>query len=335
MTATHPTLAFSAHHTRWVGALSLAQLISWGSVFYAFALLLAPIESTLGMSRAESSLGFSLMLLAEGLLAFHVGRWIDQGHERWVMTGGSLILGLGLALHSDVHTATEFYAVWTLLGVGLAGTLYPPAFAVLTRRFAQHFRQAIIVLTFLGGLASTVFMPLVAGLMDALGWRTTLLVLGGLHLGICAPLHWHLLRNAPQHHMLDTAHHPKVFGRLVRQPRFAWLALFIVLLMGVTSALPAHMVSLLREAGMAEAWAIGVPACIGILQVLGRLGLYLSERRVSVHTTNRWLPLLIPLGFAVLLFGQGHGFGAWFLWCCMAWATARSPLSKALWWRST
>src|SRR6476661_1102906 len=96
--------------------LSLAQLISWGSVFYTFSLLLEPVERELGMTRAQSSLAFSLALLAEGLVAYPVGRWIDRGHERAVMTGGSLLVAAGLLLHSVVHSVPAFYAVWITLG---------------------------------------------------------------------------------------------------------------------------------------------------------------------------------------------------------------------------
>mgnify|MGYP000096001914 FL=1 len=305
-----PHARFSPRDARFVWALSLLQLITWGSVFYGFALFMEPLERTLNMSRAESSLGFSLMLLAEGMLAFPVGRWIDRGHERALMTTGSLLVALAFFLHSRISTVTEFYAVWTLLGVGLAGTLYPPAFAVLTRRFPQHFRRAIIILTFLGGLASTVFIPLVAWLIAALGWRDALCVLAAMHLLVCVPVHWLLLQHAPQRAVLASSHTDhQTLMRLVRQPKFWQLATFVVLLMGVTSALPAHMVSLLREAGMAEAWAIAVPASIGVLQVMGRLGLYVAEHRVDVHATNRWVTVLIPLGFLTLLIGAGHG--AW------------------------
>jgi MFS family permease len=302
--------SFSSRDARFVWALSALQLISWGSVFYGFALFMEPLEQALGMSRAQSSLGFSLMLLAEGMLAFPVGRWIDRGHERAVMTNGSLLVALAFALHSHITTVLEFYAVWTLLGVGLAGTLYPPAFAVLTRRFPKHFRRAIIILTFLGGLASTVFIPLVAWLIHTLGWRDALYVLAALHLLVCTPVHWLLLRNAPQRALLASAHTDSaVLWHFVRQPQFWLLAMCVVLLMGVTSALPAHMVSLLRETGMEEAWVIAVPACIGVLQVMGRLGLYVTEHRVDVHATNRWVTVLIPLGFLTLLIGAGHG--AW------------------------
>ena len=128
-----PQNHFHTRDVRFVWVLSLLQLITWGSVFYGFALFMEPLEQALNMSRAESSLGFSLMLLAEGVLAFPVGRWIDRGHERVVMTGGSLLVALAFVLHSQITTVLAFYAVWTLLGVGLAGTLYPPAFAVLTR----------------------------------------------------------------------------------------------------------------------------------------------------------------------------------------------------------
>ena len=297
----------STHDRRLVGWLSLAQLITWGSVFYTFALLMEPVERELGLTRAQSSLAFSLALLAEGALGYPVGRWIDRGHERLVMTGGSLLVGLCLLLHSAVDSIGGFYAVWTGLGAGLAATLYTPVFAVVTRRFPHDFRRAIITLTFLGGLASTVFIPLSAWLIHAYGWRHALWVLAALQLLVCAPLHALYLRGAPP---APPAAAP---GRAVqspsaylRSPPFLLIGVFVVGMMGVTAALPPHMISLLRGNGLAEAWVIAIPASIGLIQVLGRLLLFFFEHHFDLHLANRLIPTLIPLGLAALLAGAGH-----------------------------
>ena len=286
--------------------LSLPQLITWGSVFYTFSLLMTPLEAELGMSRAESSLAFSLALLAEGLMAYGVGRWIDAGRERWVMTLGSLWIGVGLVGHSFVTTVAGFYAAWIWLGLGTAATFYTPAFAVVTRRFPQDFRRAIITLTFLGGLASTVFIPLFAWWMDLWGWRQALWGLAALQFLICAPLHAWLLQDAPLK-MLETTSHDKVQPASVREhlrhAPFWLLALFMVLMMSVTSALPAHMIALLQESGLSPAWVIAIPAAIGVIQVLGRLVLFVFERYWDVHAANRWIPTLIPAGVLALLIG--------------------------------
>ena len=283
---------------------------------------MVPLEQALDMTRAQSSLGFSLMLLTEGLLAFFIGRWIDRGHERLIMTFGSLLVGALLLVHSVISTQTQFYTVWTLLGVAMACTLYPPAFAVLTRRFPNHFRRAIIILSFLGGLASTVFIPLVAWLIDAIDWRETMWVIAAMQFLVCAPIHFYLLRGAQstslnivknKDHLIGEAKHIELkptdpnlsIWQFMRNPVFWQLSCFVVLLMAATSALPAHMVSLLRESGMGETWAIAVPASIGVIQVVGRLGLYLLEKRIDVHTSNRWVTLLIPLGLAALILGHG------------------------------
>lgn len=283
-----------------MGWLSLAQLISWGSVFYTFALLMEPLEQALGMSRAQSSLAFSLALLAEGLLSFPVGRWIDRGHERAVMTGGSLLVGLCLIGHSQISSIAGFYAVWLALGAGLAATLYQPAFSVLTRRYPLDFRRAIITMTFLGGLASTAFIPLSHALISALGWRTALLWLAALHLLVCAPIHALMLRHAPPAPARDAPARPPIRTQLLSR-RYALVGLFIVLLMSVTAALPAHLVSLLREQQLPAAWVIAVPASIGVLQVLGRLLLYFFEHRFDLHLANRTIPGLIAVGLLVLL----------------------------------
>lgn len=303
----HPTARNTPHLIGW---LSLAQLISWGSVFYTFALLLEPVERELGLSRAQSSLGFSLALLAEGLLAYPVGRLIDRGHERAVMTGGSLLLALCLALHSGISSVAGFYAVWLGLGAGLAATLYQPVFAVVIRRFPNDFRRAIITITFLGGLASTVFIPLAAWLIHTFGWRHALLVLATLHLFVCAPLHALVLRHAPAGQAHATRHEtsapPSLKPHLLSAP-FLLVGLFIVLLMGVTAALPAHMVSLLRENGLPETWVIAVPAAIGVLQLLGRVLLYFFEHHVDLHLANRLIPCLVPLGLLALLAAPWFG----------------------------
>jgi MFS family permease len=297
--------------------LSLPQLITWGSVFYTFSLLMTPLEAELGMGRAESSLAFSLALLAEGLMAYPVGRWIDAGHERRVMTLGSLWVGLGLVGHSWVTSVAGFYAAWIWLGLGMAATLYNPAFTVVTRRFPQDFRRAIITLTFLGGLASTVFIPLFAWWMALWGWRQALWALAGLQFLVCLPVHAWLLQGAPhsaplssknpERLSLDPAQHTKDPALSVREhlhhAPFWLLALFMVLTMAVTSALPAHMIALLQESGLSPVWVLAIPASIGVIQVLGRLVLFVFERQWDVHAANRWITALIPAGLLALLIG--------------------------------
>ncbi|MDM0107264.1 MFS transporter [Variovorax sp. J22R24] len=310
--STTPTPA--PYDRRLVAWLSVGQLITWGSVFYTFALLMEPVERELGLDRAQSSLAFSLALLAEGAMAWTVGRWIDRGHERAVMAGGSLVIAAGLLLHSFVHGAAGFYAVWLLLGAGLSATLYSPAFSIVTRRFPSDFRRAIITLTFLGGLASTVFIPLDAWLIAKLGWRHALWVLAGIHLCVCVPLHFCILRNAPGRRAEPPAgarptDRPSVAHHLRSAP-FLLIGVFTVLLMAVTAALPPHMVSLLRGAGLPEAWAIAVPASIGIVQVFGRALLYFFEHHFDLHLANRLIPCLIPLGLCMLLAGAGHPVAA-------------------------
>ena len=292
--------------------LSLAQLISWGSVFYLFSLLIEPLERDLGLSRAEVSLAFSLGLLAEGLMAYPVGRWIDRGHERAVMTAGSVLAGLCLVLHSVVTSLAGLYAVWLGLGAAMAAVLYSPAFALLTRRFPHDFRRAIITLTFLGGLASTVFIPLTAWLMQVLGWRDALVGLALLHLLLCAPLHWLTLHGAPVRRKSvarNVDEHASGLRPLLRSAPFLLVGVFTVLMMSVTVAIPAHMVSLLRENALPEFWVIALPAAIGVVQVLGRLLLFFFEHHADLHRVNRLVPLLIPLGVLALLLAPLTG--AW------------------------
>ena len=348
---TRTTPATPSHALVWW--LSLAQLITWGSGFYGFALFMGPMETALGIDRAQSSLAFSLALLGEGVMAFAVGRWVDQGHARRVMTLGSLAVGLCFVAHRWVDSVAGFYAVWSCMGLAWAATLYTPAFTVLTQRYGSAYRRAIITMTFLGGLASTVFIPLTAALVEHWGWRDALWVLAALNALVCAPLHAWWLRpsgdvsaaetkgehqhphNPPSpshsqshshshspasasasagagaallvdHTTHQARHEHRAWSVHLKQPAFWWLSVFVVLMMGTTAALPPHLVSLLREAGMSEAWAIAMPASIGVLQVVGRLALYTTEHRLPVHAGNLWLPALIPLGFAVLLWGYGQ-----------------------------
>ena len=320
-----------------VGWLSLAQLVGWGSVFYAFAMLLAPVEAELGATRAEVSLALSLALLAEGMAAYPVGRWIDAGHERLVMTGGSVLAGVGLLALSATQSLVGYYVAWVVLGAAMAATLYTPAFAVLTRRFPSNFRRQIITITFLGGLASTVFIPLMAWLMAQVGWRHMLWVLAGCQLLLCVPIHALMLRHAPasllerrrqarqqgltQAHVDDPAlagfdadttmvfmaNNQAAYRKALRNPAFALVGVFQVLMMAVTVAIAAHLVSLLQESGMSAVWAVALPASMGLVQVVGRSMLFFFEHRTSVHTLNRWIPALMPLGLGALLMSL-----AWF-----------------------
>lgn len=173
-----------------VTVLSTVQIVSWGVLYYAFAALQSSITADTGWSSVAVTGAFSLAQFVSGGIGIWVGRHIDGVGPRKVMTLSSLVAIPGVATVALAPNLVVFYLGWLVVGIAMAGTLYPPAFAALTRWGGTDRVRALTTLTLVAGLASTVFAPLASGLDDWLGWRVAYLVLlAGLAL-VTVPLHW-------------------------------------------------------------------------------------------------------------------------------------------------
>jgi len=281
-------------------SLSFSQLVAWGSCYYAYAVLMEPVQAALGISRSTAAGAYSLGLLVMGLTAIPVGLAIDRGRHFPVLIGGTVATMLGMLLHAAVQTVWQLYAVWALIGAGMAATLYESVFAFLIRAYPDDYRKRITFVTLLGGLASTVFIPLGAWLITLRGWRQAVMIIGSLQFFICLPIHAYWLRGEPGPQAHHTGASAKKLVEFTHHFPFWGLALFFVLFSGITTAMGGHLVSILRERNLPEAWVIAIPASIGALQVAGRLLLFFTEKHMDVHKANRWIPTLLPAALFVL-----------------------------------
>ncbi|MGN9763792.1 MFS transporter [Micromonospora sp. SD12] len=190
-----------AHGWRIVAALAVTSTVGYGVLYYAYAVLLAPMASTLGVSTTAVTGALTASVLAGALTAIPVGRWLDHHGGRALMTAGSLAATALLVAWSQVHTISQLYAVMTGIGITSAMVLYEPAFAVIVSWFTPDRRTtALLAVTVVAGFASTIFMPL-TGLLEAhLGWRDTLLVLAAIHGLLTVPLHALAVRRQRRRH---------------------------------------------------------------------------------------------------------------------------------------
>jgi MFS family permease len=159
--------------TRAIVALGIGQCVNWGVLYYAFGVLLTPLERDLGAPGWLIAGAFSLALLTSALAAPTVGTWIDRGAgPQAVLIGGYAASSL-LVLWTALPGLPALFFVWTVLGVCMAATLYEPAFAMIGRAIPTPTARlrALATVTVFGGLASTVFLPLTTLLLESWGWR--------------------------------------------------------------------------------------------------------------------------------------------------------------------
>lgn len=300
--------------------LGVAQIVSWGTIYYGFALLLQPLQRALGAGQGVIVGAYSVALLAAGIGAPWVGRAIDRGGGRAVMTAGSLLAALSFAALAYVESVALLYVVWLALGIAMAATLYEPAFAVVTQAFGPRYRRAITVLTLFGGFASTVFWPATAALIERFGWRDAVLFLAAFNLFINVPLHALLLpRGRPR---TSAQRGPATTAAPTGTTAFIALAVALLAQAIAISALAVHFLPLLVARDMTPVAAAAVGALIGPMQVLGRIVEAAVSPRASAVAVGRVVVLMLPaalltlygagtnallLGLYVVLYGAGNG----------------------------
>ena len=173
-----------------IALLGVSQIICYGTLYYAFALLAPSAAETLNVDVAWIFGAFSLGLLVGGLAAPLAGRLIDRMGGRWSLAAGSVLCALAL-LGLSQSNGWLWFAIG-LLAVEVASTLtlYDATFAAVSQvRHPQETRKAITQITLFGGFASTVFWPVTHQLLQHLTWRDVYLAFAVLHVVICLPIH--------------------------------------------------------------------------------------------------------------------------------------------------
>jgi hypothetical protein len=150
-------------------ALAIGQLVSWGTIYYAFSLFVVPMEYAPGWSRTATNAALSAGLLVSGVAAYPVGVWIDRGRGRAVTVGGSLLASAMMAIWSQTQSLAMLFVAWAGLGMAMAATLYDPVFAVITRCYPNSLRTKITLITLVGGFKRHVQRSVILVTMAVIG----------------------------------------------------------------------------------------------------------------------------------------------------------------------
>ncbi|MEV4278644.1 MFS transporter [Actinoplanes xinjiangensis] len=330
MTTTNPPAVSGRRvfHGWWiVSTFAITQTIGYGSLYYAFAVVLHPVAADLQTSPAVVTGAFTTAILAQAAAAVPVGRRLDRHGGRALMTTGT-VLGAGmLVAWSQVRTIGQLYLIFIGLGVAMAMALYEAATPVLVSWFdAARRPRAILGMIVVAGFASTVFMPLTGWLTDRHGWRTTLLILAALYGCVAAPLHLLVVRR-PSSAAGASGHETSAYRRIliraaIRDSRFWWLAVAFVAHAAAMTTMTVHLVGYLVSRDHPATFAATTAGLLGVLSVTGRLLLTAVGRRLRLHRVVAVvfavqaagalsLPLLggTRLGAVLAVTAFGLGFG--------------------------
>lgn len=264
-----------------LAALAVGQVVSWGVLYYGLVVAGSRIAGETGWPLPLVTGLYSISLIVSALCGIAVGRLLDDHSPRLIITMGSVVGVAGFVVVALAPDPVVFGAGWVIVGVAESAVLYQAAFTVIIHRYGERRQMPLLILTLAGGLASTVFAPVTAGLLLVLDWRGTFLVLAGVLAVVTIPIHWVSVeaRWAPLTHPRPGAEH--TVATVLRTRRFWFLELSTLATMLALYAVTLTAIPLFTEKGMSFQLAALALGLIGAGQVAGRLLFVALPRRVS------------------------------------------------------
>jgi MFS family permease len=294
-------------HYGWVVAAVtfLTMLVTAGAVG-APGVLIGPLEREFGWATADISSALAVRLVLFGLMGPFAAAFMNRFGVRRVASTALVLIASGILGSFAMTKIWHLVLLWgVVVGLGTGLTAMVLGATVATRWF-QHRRGLVIgLLTASTATGQLVFLPLLAGLADSVGWRGALVFVLGMLL-FAALMVLLLMRDRPSDlglapyggdRIVPAPAQPVGFGAMLMSPLLAlreaagtgafWLLFgtFFVCGASTNGLVQTHFVSLCGDFGMAAVTAASVLAMIGVFDFIGTVGSgWLSDRYDS-----RWL----------------------------------------------
>ncbi|MBE9604756.1 MFS transporter [Acetobacteraceae bacterium H6797] len=288
-------------HYSWVvaGVTFLTMLVTAGAVG-APGVLIGPLQQEFGWSTSDISSAFAIRLVLFGLMGPFAAAFMNRFGLRRVAATALTLIGAGVFgsfAMTEVWQLALFWGVVVGFGTGLTAMVLGAT--VATRWFSARRGLVIGLLTASTATGQLVFLPMLASLTEALGWRSALsFVLLMLVLAACVVLL--LMRDRPSDVGLapygaevspPAAAAPASFWAMLASPLVAlreasgsvtfWVLFGTFFICGASTngLIQTHFVSLCGDFGIVPVAAAGMLAVIGVFDFVGTVGSgWLSDR---------------------------------------------------------
>jgi len=271
----------------WYIVATGAIILSYYSavILYGFTAFIDPMVTTFGWSYAQISLGVSLRGIEQGVLGPLMGIMVDRWSPKLLAVIGILVLGLGLLCISRVTGLVMFYACFALIAFGTSLAIYMVPISTTARWFRKDIGKASGILSMGNGIGG-LLVPLIVMMIDAYGWRSTLMYLavGMWVLGI--PMSFVYRNPVKENNVLSNRNnsgdseninsavpHESSVGikEAVRMRAFWQIGIVWMIHMGAISAISVHIMPYLTSLGMERASASIVVMIVSIASLAVRL----------------------------------------------------------------
>ena len=284
-----------------VGVGIVVSCIGIGTMM-SLTVFLQPVSAQMGWSRAGISAASMLAFLCMGVSSFAWGAASDRYGTRAVVLAGGVLLGVGLGAASRAVELWQFQALFGVLVGTAAGGSYSPLIATTTNWFTQHRSLAVALVSVGLSLGALTVAPLATWIIVEHGWRTAMLVLGGVAWAVVVPAALLLRRPPAQNDAQSAADGGATLSvaQALRTPQFAAIALTYFACCAAHSGPIFHMVGNALVCGVAPLVATTVFSAAGLGGIAGRIGLALIADRVGAKPV-----LVVGLGvqaLAILLY---------------------------------
>ncbi|MDO8490911.1 MAG: MFS transporter [Dehalococcoidia bacterium] len=320
-----------------VAVAFLISALGYG-VRYSFSVIFTALLEQFKWPRDATAAILSFHILAYGFTAPIAGALVDRFGARKTMALGAVLLAAGAAASGLGNTLWHYYLSFGLLmGVGLCLMGGVPSTRIISNWFVTR-RGLALSLMFFGSGGAFLLYPLVAFLIERVGWRAAFVLEGVMVAAILLPAVVFLVRSHPDEMGLlpdgarsasadasatksyeravvdkEWASRDWTLGKAVKEYRFWMLCLTTFSVWGIAEhIMVTHHVAFAEDAGYSKMYAASVLAFFGVFTSGGALAGMVSDRigREATFTIATGIGIS---GIAVLML-MGDSSQPWILY---------------------